>query len=207
MSALEELVKVWREAADAYHTQAEANRSHGKDALQNQIYCGAYQNCADSLERALLATALPEQAAPLDDSFAEIVKDLREAKVYGPNGQPILEALNWIAYRIERALAAHDQKVPLAAWMIENSFATGHGDTVEDLLKELKWQIEERDQKVRAETLEEAGKHRPVIYILSHDEEALSTKFCCTECSWIGTVEEWREHIRSLAGAVRRKSK
>ncbi len=33
--------------------------------------------------------------------------------------------------------------------MIENSFATGHGDTVEDLLQELKWQIEEHDQKVR----------------------------------------------------------
>lgn len=31
----------------------------------------------------------------------------------------------------------------LAAWMIENSFATGHGDTFEDLLRELTWQVAE----------------------------------------------------------------
>ena len=31
----------------------------------------------------------------------------------------------------------------LASWMIENGFATGHGDTFEDLLDELRWQIEE----------------------------------------------------------------
>jgi len=87
------------------------------------------------------------------DGFVQIVKDLRTAKVYGPNGTPILEAMNWIADRIEAALAAHDQKMrePLTAWMIENSFATGHGDTVEDLLKELKWQIKESNQKVRRE--------------------------------------------------------
>lgn len=35
----------------------------------------------------------------------------------------------------------------LANWMIENRFATGHGDTHADLLKELTWQIQElRDQ-------------------------------------------------------------
>jgi hypothetical protein len=31
----------------------------------------------------------------------------------------------------------------LAQWMIEHSFATGHGDTFEELLKELSWQIQE----------------------------------------------------------------
>jgi hypothetical protein len=31
----------------------------------------------------------------------------------------------------------------LAQWMITNSFATGHGDTFEDLLKELSWQVKE----------------------------------------------------------------
>lgn len=63
------------------------------------------------------------------------------------------------ANELAAALASHDQKVrePLATWMIANSFATGHGDTVEDLLKELKWQIEESVQKVRAEVLEEAA--------------------------------------------------
>jgi hypothetical protein len=31
----------------------------------------------------------------------------------------------------------------LAHWMIENSFATGHGDSFADLLKELTWQVAE----------------------------------------------------------------
>jgi len=32
-------------------------------------------------------------------------------------------------------------KEKLAQWMIQRSYATGHGDTIEDLLAELDWQI------------------------------------------------------------------
>ena len=31
----------------------------------------------------------------------------------------------------------------VAAWMTENGFATGHGDTLADLLRELTWQVKE----------------------------------------------------------------
>ena len=41
--------------------------------------------------------------------------------------------------------ARQEERNKLAAWMIERSYATGHGDTMEDLLKELAWQIEERN--------------------------------------------------------------
>jgi hypothetical protein len=34
-------------------------------------------------------------------------------------------------------------KEMVSQWMITNGFATGHGDTLEDLLRELSWQIEE----------------------------------------------------------------
>ena len=34
-------------------------------------------------------------------------------------------------------------KERLAAWMIKEGFATGHGDTVEQLLEELSWQVAE----------------------------------------------------------------
>ena len=34
-------------------------------------------------------------------------------------------------------------KEKVAQWMIRSGYATGHGDTVEDLLKELEWQIAE----------------------------------------------------------------
>ncbi len=73
----------------------------------------------------------------------------------GPDGLTVQ-----INRRLQQRLAAHDQKVrePLAAWMIENSFATGHGDTVEDLLKELKWQVEElRSSPAPAASKPEAG--------------------------------------------------
>lgn len=39
---------------------------------------------------------------------------------------------------------SHDDRELLALWMIENSYATGHGDTFADLLAELTWQHAER---------------------------------------------------------------
>jgi hypothetical protein len=41
------------------------------------------------------------------------------------------------------ALAAAAERNKLAQWMIDHSYATGHGDTTEDLLQELEWQIAE----------------------------------------------------------------
>ena len=35
------------------------------------------------------------------------------------------------------------EREQLAQWMIAHSFATGHGDTFADLLKELTWQVAE----------------------------------------------------------------
>jgi hypothetical protein len=35
----------------------------------------------------------------------------------------------------------------VAKWMIDRGYATGHGDTIEDLLKELEWQIRESERE------------------------------------------------------------
>jgi hypothetical protein len=49
----------------------------------------------------------------------------------------------WVRHEdLVRAIAAERNK--LAAWMIQFGFATGHGDTMEDLLAELDWQVKER---------------------------------------------------------------
>ena len=45
---------------------------------------------------------------------------------------------------------ANNQRAKLALWMMSQGYATGHGDTVEDLLKELEWQIEERIKNERS---------------------------------------------------------
>jgi hypothetical protein len=36
----------------------------------------------------------------------------------------------------------------VAAWMIKHGFATGHGDTLTDLLEELSWQVAEIRAKI-----------------------------------------------------------
>lgn len=41
--------------------------------------------------------------------------------------------------------AVDTQREKVAQWMIEHGYATGHGDTIEDLLKELEWQIKEKN--------------------------------------------------------------
>jgi hypothetical protein len=38
----------------------------------------------------------------------------------------------------------------VAKWMIDRGYATGHGDTIEDLLKELEWQIRESEREACA---------------------------------------------------------
>ena len=37
----------------------------------------------------------------------------------------------------------------VASWMIQNGFATGHGDTLQELLGELTWQVKELRQRVK----------------------------------------------------------
>jgi hypothetical protein len=53
------------------------------------------------------------------------------------------------------ALVAAAERNKLASWMIERGYATGHGDSTEDLLKELEWQIAEREREACAKACEE----------------------------------------------------
>ena len=45
-------------------------------------------------------------------------------------------------------------KEKLAKWMMARGYATGHGDTIEDLLTELDWQIREQERKACAKVQE-----------------------------------------------------
>ena len=42
---------------------------------------------------------------------------------------------------------AQHERDKVARWMIERGYATGHGDTVEDMLDELDWQVRERERQ------------------------------------------------------------
>ena len=58
-------------------------------------------------------------------------------------------------YEYFAALVAAAERNKLAAWMMSQGYATGHGDTVEDLLKELEWQIAEREREACAKVCDE----------------------------------------------------
>ena len=67
-----------------------------------------------------------------------IIRMAREAGLaYGSDEKPLGSVTRFAA------LVAAAERNKLAAWMIERGYATGHGDSTEDLLKELEWQIEE----------------------------------------------------------------
>jgi len=66
----------------------------------------------------------------------EIIRMADEAGLEGIEKAGILEHFN----RFAALVAAHERE-KVAKWMVERGYATGHGDTIEDLLVELSWQI------------------------------------------------------------------
>ena len=52
-------------------------------------------------------------------------------------------------------LVVSAERNKVAQWMIARGYATGHGDTVEDLLKELDWQVREEERELCAQVCEE----------------------------------------------------
>ena len=49
-------------------------------------------------------------------------------------------------------------KEKVAVWMIQNGFATGHGDNLDDLLQEMTWQIKELKDQLWVYRKEAAGR-------------------------------------------------
>jgi len=54
-------------------------------------------------------------------------------------------------------LVATAEREKVAQWMIQRSYATGHGDTTEDLLAELEWQVREAERNNMVATAAELG--------------------------------------------------
>ena len=78
----------------------------------------------------------------------DIIALAQEAVIAFPNENPFDFRLCRIE-TVERfaALVAAAEREKVAAWMRSKSYATGHGDTIEDLLKELEWQVAERERE------------------------------------------------------------
>ena len=48
-----------------------------------------------------------------------------------------------------------EERNQVAEWMMAKGYATGHGDSVEDLLTELEWQIRERQRNQLADKIDQ----------------------------------------------------
>jgi hypothetical protein len=83
-------------------------------------------------------------------NIEDIIRMAREAGLaYGSDEKPLGSVTRFAA------LVAAAERNKLAAWMMRQGYATGHGDTVEDLLKELEWQIREREREACAKVVED----------------------------------------------------
>lgn len=58
---------------------------------------------------------------------------------------------------IEEAVKAEREVV--ANWIMDKGFATGHGDSIVDLLDQLEWQITEKEREACAEVCDEIYTH------------------------------------------------
>jgi len=84
----------------------------------------------------------------------DIISMAREAGLaYGTDEKPLNSVTRFAA------LAASAEREKLAAWMIQRGYATGHGDTIKDLLKELEWQIAEREREACAKVCDVLAVH------------------------------------------------
>jgi hypothetical protein len=72
----------------------------------------------------------------------DIIAMAREAGILVPAYRDHIKHLERFA-----ALAQSVERNKLAAWMMAQGYATGHGDTIEGLLDELRWQVRESERK------------------------------------------------------------
>jgi hypothetical protein len=75
-----------------------------------------------------------------------------------PDWMPVKESLTVpvTMEQIERfaALVAAAEREKVARWHIGSGYTTGHGDTIEDLLVELEWQVRESEREACAKACE-----------------------------------------------------
>ena len=89
----------------------------------------------------------------------DIIRMAREAGFRDTTTPVVALGVSWEQVERFAALVTATERNKLAAWMIERGYATGHGDTVEDLLKELEWQIAEREREACAKVCDVLAVH------------------------------------------------
>lgn len=87
----------------------------------------------------------------------------------------------------------HEDREKLALWMMGHGYATGHGDTIDDLLSELEWQINEKIDRERKSERERCAMLHEIVNPASDDERLHHTP----GAGAMGAVIEYRDLIRT----------
>ncbi len=89
-------------------------------------------------------------------STEDIIRMAREAGGY-PAANTDRALLLLSESHLERfaALVAAAEREKVARWQIGSGYSTGHGETIEDLLVELEWQVRESEREACAKVCDE----------------------------------------------------
>jgi hypothetical protein len=82
----------------------------------------------------------------------DIIKMAREAELYEDGA--FFVCTHSEIERFAQLVAAHERE-KVARWQIGSGYTTGHGETIEDLLVELEWQIRESEREACCKAIEE----------------------------------------------------
>ena len=91
-----------------------------------------------------------------DDDIIRMAREAGLSNDFGNLGYPYFPELERFAALVAAA-EREDEREKVAQWMIQRSYATGHGDTTEDLLAELEWQVREAERNNMVATAAELG--------------------------------------------------
>ena len=82
---------------------------------------------------------------------------VKDSEAYSPSVQEDHELTPCLKAFAE--LVAAKEREVVANWILGEGFATGHGDSIVDLLDQLEWQIEEKEREACADLCEQGDKH------------------------------------------------
>ena len=99
--------------------------------------------------------------------FAELVAEAERNRTWTQD--------HWTEY--ERSIAAAERE-KVARWQIGSGYSTGHGDTIEDLLVELEWQIREVEREACAKVCDETLAQHYMKQTIPERDEALFLAVC-----------------------------
>ena len=73
-------------------------------------------------------------------------------------------------------LVAEKEREVVANWIMDRGFATGHGDSIVDLLDQLEWQIAEKEREECAEVCDDIHAEHEVKGVFSSYAEAIRAR-------------------------------